>query len=76
MDFNFIYLIAVCFKVFDVDSDGVLNVDEIKDMIHILISVSKENSSSNSNSKNYTYEQVLNDLQSRMGKQTTVEVCI
>lgn len=69
-------LIAVCFKVFDVDSDGVLNVDEIKDMINILIFVSKENSSSNSNSKNHSYEQVLHDLQNRTGKPSTTEVCV
>lgn len=54
--------------MFDIDSDGVLNVDEIKEMINILLFVSK---SGNSSIKNYTYEQVLADLQNRPGKKAT-----
>lgn len=67
------FLLAVCFKVFDIDSDGILNMEEITEMINILLFVSKE-SSSNTNSKNYTYEEVLADLQNRHGKTGTEEV--
>lgn len=53
--------------MFDIDSDGVLNVDEIKEMINILLFVSK---SGNNSIKNYTYEQVLADLQHRPGRKS------
>lgn len=75
-DINFVnYLFSVCFKVFDIDSDGILNMDEITEMINILLFVSKE-SSSNTNSKSYTYDEVLADLQNRLGKTSTEEVSL
>lgn len=60
-------LFAVCFKVFDIDRDGVLNVQEISDMINILLFVAKESSNSNSNQmKNLTYIQVFDELCERV----------
>lgn len=57
----------VCFKVFDMDRDGVLNFNEIKEMIDILIYVAKESSNS-SNFRNFTAENVLAELSQRVGK--------
>lgn len=37
------YIFLVCFKIFDVDRDGILNSDEIQQMIHVLLLVAKEN---------------------------------
>ncbi|KAJ6636569.1 Ubiquitin carboxyl-terminal hydrolase 32, partial [Pseudolycoriella hygida] len=56
-----------CFKVFDMDRDGVLNFNEIKDMIDILIYVSKESSQSNA-FKKITAEIVLAELYQRISK--------
>lgn len=56
--------------MFDVDSDGVLNADEIEEMINILILVSKENSS---NAKTYTYKEVLADLQNTQEKSASLQ---
>lgn len=56
--------------MFDIDSDGVLNADEIKEMINILIFVSKE-SSSNSTARPHTFEEVLADLQNIHRKTTS-----
>lgn len=67
----FIYLscllIVVCFKVFDMDRDGVLNFNEIKDMIDILIFVAKESSNSSS-FRNVTAENMLTELSQRVSK--------
>lgn len=53
-----------CFKVFDVDRDGVLNVQEMSEMINILLFVAKE-SSSTVQIKSLTYTQVLDELRER-----------
>ncbi len=58
---------TVCFKVFDMDRDGVLNYNEIKEMIDILIYVAKESSNSSS-FKNITAENVLVELYQRVSK--------
>lgn len=70
----------VCFKVFDMDRDGVLNYNEIKDMIDILIYVAKESSNS-SNFRNITAENILAELSQRVSKGSPAingfaEVCI
>lgn len=60
------------------DRDGVLNFNEIKDMIEILIYVAKESSNS-SNFKNITAENVLAELHQRASKGSVdgvAEVCI
>lgn len=62
------------------DRDGVLNFNEIKDMIDILIFVSKESSNS-SNFKNVTPESVLSELYQRVIKSSPtingiVQVCV
>lgn len=54
----------VCFKVFDIDRDGVLNVQEISEMINILLFVAKESSNS-TQMKNMTYVQVFEELRER-----------
>ncbi|XP_037024901.1 ubiquitin carboxyl-terminal hydrolase 32 isoform X4 [Bradysia coprophila] len=56
-----------CFKVFDMDRDGVLNFNEIKDMIDILIYVAKESSNSSS-FRNITAENMLTELSQRVSK--------
>lgn len=53
-----------CFKVFDVDRDGVLNAQEISEMINILLFVAKE-SSSTVQMKSLTNTQVLDELRER-----------
>lgn len=53
-----------CFKVFDVDRDGVLNAQEISEMINILLFVAKE-SSSTAQIKSLTNGQVLDELRER-----------
>lgn len=47
--------------MFDIDRDGILNYDEIKQMIEILILVAKESSSAN-NYKTINCNNVVNDL--------------
>lgn len=47
--------------MFDIDRDGILNYDEIKSMIDILIFVAKESRNAN-NYRNTTRNQVINDL--------------
>lgn len=47
-----------------------LNADEIKEMINILLFVSKENAS---NAKAYSYEDVLADLQNMHGKNASLQ---
>lgn len=49
------------------DRDGVLSFNEIKDMIDILIYVSRESSNS-TNFKNVTAENVLTELYQRVSK--------
>lgn len=60
------------------DRDGVLNFNEIKDMIDILIFVSRESSNSN-NFKSITAESVISELYQRVSKGATsidtTEVC-
>lgn len=63
-DANYLLSLSVCFKVFDIDRDGVLNVQEISEMINILLFVAKESSSS-SQMKNLTYVQVYDELRER-----------
>lgn len=53
-----------CFKVFDIDRDGVLNVQEISEMINILLFVAKESSNS-VQLRNSTYIQVFEELRDR-----------
>lgn len=67
--YNRLYLIAifsrlVCFKVFDLDRDGMLNVQEISEMINILLFIAKESSSS-AQLKSLTYVQVFEELRER-----------
>lgn len=67
-----------CFKVFDVDRDGVLNVQEISEMINILLFVAKE-SSSTVQMRGLSYSQVLDELCERTLKggnksTTTIEI--
>lgn len=50
--------------MFDIDRDGVLNYDEITEMINILIFVSHESSNS-SNFRNVTPDRVWSDLRQR-----------
>lgn len=57
-------LSTVCFKVFDIDRDGVLNVQEINDMINILLSVAKDSSNS-TQMKSLTYGQIFEELRER-----------
>lgn len=54
-----------CFKVFDTDRDGILNLNEIHQMINILIFVAKECSNSHL-FKNITFNQVLSQLYNRV----------
>lgn len=61
---------TVCFKVFDIDRDGVLNFDEIKEMINILICVAKESSTATI-FKNVTADNVLNELYDRVSNKTS-----
>lgn len=57
-------LISVCFKVFDIDRDGVLNAQEIAEMINILLYVAKESSNS-AQTKHLTYAKVFDELRER-----------
>lgn len=62
------------------DRDGVLNFNEIKDMIDILIFVSRESSNS-TNFKNITADNVLAELYQRVSKgslayDNVTEVCV
>lgn len=65
--FSFSFFVTVCFKVFDIDRDGVLNFDEIQEMIDILIQVSKESPNSE-NYKHITAEKILLELCNRVNK--------
>lgn len=61
------------------DRDGVLNFNEIKDMIDILIFVARESSNS-TNFKNITVENVLGELYQRVSIASSaingvIEVC-
>lgn len=60
-------MFTVCFKVFDIDRDGILNQNEIKDMIDILIFVARESSNSNQ-FKQITNLQAMADLYVRINK--------
>lgn len=51
--------IPVCFKIFDIDQDGVLNYAEIDHLTDILLFVAKENSQS---SEGFSKQAVLNDI--------------
>lgn len=57
-------LISVCFKIFDIDRDGVLDAKEIAEMINILLLVAKESSASTA-VRSLSYDQVYNELQDR-----------
>lgn len=61
------FFITVCFKIFDTDRDGILNNNEIKQMIEILIFVANESSNS-TNYKQVTIESVLVELLGRQSK--------
>lgn len=50
--------------MFDIDRDGVLNVQEISDMINILLSVAKDSSNS-TQMKTLTYVQIFEELRER-----------
>lgn len=51
-----------CFKIFDTDRDGILNFNEVEEMLKIMILVAKECCITNAY-KHVTYEQTLSDLQ-------------
>lgn len=55
---------SVCFKIFDIDRDGVLDAKEIAEMINILLFVAKESSASTA-VRCLSYDQVYNELQDR-----------
>lgn len=55
---------SVCFKIFDIDRDGVLDAKEIAEMINILLLVAKESSASTA-VRSLSYDQVYNELQDR-----------
>lgn len=55
------FMNVVCFKVFDIDRDGVLNFKELNQMVEILIYVAKESSSAN-NTKTFLINHVINDM--------------
>uniref|UniRef100_A0A182PRW5 ubiquitinyl hydrolase 1 n=1 Tax=Anopheles epiroticus TaxID=199890 RepID=A0A182PRW5_9DIPT len=55
-----------CFKVFDIDRDGVLNFVEIRQMIDILLSVARESNSGIY--RNITHDRVLAELYQRATK--------
>lgn len=60
--FNFpISLLAVCFKIFDVDSDGVLSHSETLQMINVLLYVAKENRNVDMY-KDITKQEALRDI--------------
>lgn len=60
--FNFlISLFAVCFKIFDVDSDGVLSHSETLQMINVLLYVAKENRNVDMY-KDITKQEALRDI--------------
>jgi ubiquitin carboxyl-terminal hydrolase 6/32 len=64
--------IKFCFKIFDIDRDGVLNFTEIEQMVDILLLVAKESVNFNL-FKNATFDQVMMELYSylldcRLGK--------
>jgi ubiquitin carboxyl-terminal hydrolase 6/32 len=50
-----------CFKIFDQDRDGVLNGQEVEQMIRIMLTVARECCTTNA-FRNTTYEQVMSDL--------------
>lgn len=54
-----VQLIPVCFKIFDIDQDGVLNYAEIDHLTDILLFVAKENAQS---SEGFSKQAVLNDI--------------
>lgn len=62
MKFRFAF--SVCFKIFDIDRDGVLDAKEIAEMINILLLVAKESSASMA-VRSLSYDQVYNELQDR-----------
>lgn len=55
---------SVCFKIFDIDRDGVLDAKEIAEMINILLLVAKEGSASMA-VRSLSYDQVYNELRDR-----------
>lgn len=55
---------SVCFKIFDIDRDGVLDAKEIAEMINILLLVAKESSASTT-VRSLSYDQVYSELQDR-----------
>lgn len=61
----------VCFKVFDIDGDGVLSYSEIQEMVNILIFVARECNNS-SFFATATAPGVLQDLRDRLNKATVV----
>lgn len=56
--------LSVCFKIFDIDRDGVLDAKEIAEMINILLLVAKEGTASMA-VRSLSYDQVYNELQDR-----------
>ncbi|XP_062555918.1 ubiquitin carboxyl-terminal hydrolase 32 isoform X2 [Armigeres subalbatus] len=67
-----------CFKVFDIDRDGVLNFGEVGKMVDILLFVAKETNASCY--KNLTRKQIMEELYQRtkelcMGSNGTVREC-
>lgn len=59
-----------CFKIFDTDRDGVLNLSEVEKMINIMLMVARECSNANVY-KNITYDQTLTDLHDFVMKSKT-----
>lgn len=49
-----------CFKIFDIDRDGILNEKEIEQMVQVLLLVSKESNSSLY--RNYSHDQIMQEL--------------
>lgn len=68
-----------CFKVFDIDRDGVLNFGEVGKMVDILLFVAKETNAACY--KNLTSKQMMGELYQRanelcMGSSETVRECV
>lgn len=64
-------LITVCFKIFDIDRDGVLNEIEVKQMIEILIFIANESTNAK-NTQHRTCDEFIIELKNRKTKQADV----
>lgn len=61
MTYSYSLSIVVCFKIFDVDRDGVLNHEETLQMINVLLFVAKENRDSQQY-KELTKQHIISDM--------------